>query len=46
MKDIVGDRLKKQVQSRRRDRMHYVLLYGFLAINAIYIGSQLIKHFI
>lgn len=46
MKDLVGERLKKQVQSRRRDRMHYVLLYGFLVVNAIYIGSQLIKNLI
>lgn len=46
MQDIVGDRLKKQIQARRKDRMQYLLLYSFLGVNALYIGYQLLKRFI
>jgi len=43
MHDIVGDRLKKQIKSRRRDRLHYIFLYSFLGVNIPYIVYELIK---
>ncbi len=46
MRDIVGERLKKQVRARRRNRMQYILLYAFISVNGVYIISQLIKPFI
>lgn len=46
MLDPVGDRLKKQIAARRRDRRHYFYLYSFLGVNALYITSELIKRFI
>lgn len=41
MKDIVGERLRRETTARRKDRWQYTALYTFLVINAVFIAYKL-----